>query len=224
MKNKFNKLSKGKKIAIAIGGIVVFVALFGGTDTETVEIEQTTQTTQIESVEPQATPVVEETVEDNVIKAGTYKVGSEIEAGTYLVTSDGGLFGSYMELTKDSSGQFDSIISNENFDTHTFIEVKDGEYLKIDDSSMVLVDDTTKISHNGKLEDGMYRVGIDIPAGEYKVIPVEGSTFGAYLEVTTNARHNFDGIVANESFENPTYITVKDGQYLTLSSCYIEVE
>ena len=66
----------------------------------------------------------------------------------------------------------------------------------------------------------MYKVGVDIPAGEYNVIAEEGES--AYLEVSSDSTGN--SIITNNIFENNMYITVTDGQYLTLNRCYISLQ
>ncbi len=55
----------------------------------------------------------------------------------------------------------------------------------------------------------MYKVGSDIPAGEYKV---EASGDG-YIEVSNNSTHSLNAIATNDYFQGTKYVTVKDGQY-----------
>ena len=62
---------------------------------------------------------------------------------------------------------------------------------------------------------GIYKVGEDIPAGEYQV---EASSGLGYIEVSSDSRHQIEGIITNDNFEGNKYITVQDGQYLTLSN------
>ena len=66
--------------------------------------------------------------------------------------------------------------------------------------------------------EGMYKVGADIPAGEYKLTAT--SDYG-YWEVTTSSSADAD-IIGNDNFSNSTYVTVSEGQYLKLSRCYAE--
>lgn len=65
--------------------------------------------------------------------------------------------------------------------------------------------------------EGMYKVGVDIPAGEYNVKADTGMT--GYIEVSADA--SGDSIITNDLFDNNTYISVTDGQFLTLERCYI---
>ena len=58
----------------------------------------------------------------------------------------------------------------------------------------------------------MYRVGIDIPAGEYKLVADAGDM--AYVAVYKDSLNTMSSIVTNENFENTYYLSVEEGQYL----------
>lgn len=62
----------------------------------------------------------------------------------------------------------------------------------------------------------MYHVGSDIPAGKYR-LTAEAGTQG-YWKVTASSNPDAD-IIGNDNFENSAYVTVADGQYLTLNRC-----
>lgn len=74
-------------------------------------------------------------------------------------------------------------------------------------------------SEAARYGEGMYKVGTDIPAGEYK-LTAEGSTSG-YWEVTASSAADAD-IVGNDNFNGSTYVSVTDEQYLKLNRCYAE--
>lgn len=61
---------------------------------------------------------------------------------------------------------------------------------------------------------GMYKIGTDMPAGEYKL----SSTDHAYWEVTTSSAADAD-IVGNDNFTGDTYVTVQEGQYFKFERC-----
>ena len=63
----------------------------------------------------------------------------------------------------------------------------------------------------------MFKVGTHIPAGEYKI----SSNGSGYLQVSSDSSHSFNSIISNNNFDNDTYITVTDGQYLTISRAHI---
>lgn len=176
---------------------------------------QTPSVTDPIETDPPATkpPVTEPEV--TVYKSGMYKVGSDIEAGIYFITCTSGN-SAYVEVCSDSSGKFSSIVANENVSTFFFISVSDGQYLSVDNGTFVKAEDAVVpgCDVDGNYGAGMYRVGIDIPAGEYKVTPKPGDSF--YCEVTSDCSGTFSSIVSNEYSESAIYISVVDGQFLTV--------
>ncbi|MEU0335813.1 hypothetical protein [Streptomyces sp. NPDC006193] len=61
---------------------------------------------------------------------GEYLVGEDIKAGTYKTAGPDGGFGCYWERAKDASGEFGSIIANNNLDGPGRVTLNDGEYFK----------------------------------------------------------------------------------------------
>jgi hypothetical protein len=66
---------------------------------------------------------------------------------------------------------------------------------------------------------GTYKVGTDLPAGEYKLTSTD--TVPAYWEVTNSSAPDAQ-IVGNDNFTGSAYVTVSDGQYLKLVRCVAE--
>ncbi len=144
-------------------------------------------------------------------KSGMYKVGTDIPAGEYIVFADNAISG-YVEVSSSSSGKIEDIIANENMSYNTIITIKDGNYLTLSGAYAVPFDEVTELDTTG---EGMFKVGTHIKAGEYKLECTNG--ISAYYEVSSNSSHNIDSIITNDNFDNNAYITVKDGQYLTIS-------
>ena len=163
----------------------------------------------------------EEVATTSALKAGTYKVGTDISAGEYLVFSIGH---AYIESASDSSGNLESIIFNDNLmnDAHSYVTLKDGEYFKMTGGEMYPVEDAKSvIPEDGLYQDGMYKVGKDIPAGEYKVILTSNLGMG-YLEVSSDSSHQLGSIITNDNVQADTYITVQENQYLKLQGLEIQ--
>ena len=142
---------------------------------------------------------------------GMYKVGADIPAGEYILDPSAT---AYYQVASDSTGTLESIVSNDNFSGTRYITVSEGQYLTLTGCTAYpasyVSDGTIK---NDNLSGGMYKVGVDIEAGEYKVTP-DGS---GYYEVDSSSAGTLDAIVANENFSSDVYVTVSDGQYLKLS-------
>ena len=100
---------------------------------------------------------------DATVSSGTYKVGSEIPAGQYYLVGSG-----YFAILKDGSGTLDAIIANDNFSGNSIVDLADGQYFELKGASMYPIEFYDPIEKT-EFKDGTYRVGIDMPAGEYKV-------------------------------------------------------
>lgn len=151
-----------------------------------------------------------------------YKVGSEIPAGEYVLISTSP-FGSYFEITKDSSGALDSLLANDIFCGRSIVTVESGQYFNVSDATIYKIDGAPVINRSSKeLSDGMYRVGMDIPAGEFTLHPT--NPIGGYYELDKDSKHVSDSIIGNGEVKNQQYLTLKEGQYLTLKGAKIELK
>lgn len=68
---------------------------------------------------------------DGIYKDGTYIVGKDIPAGEYKVTVNSNIGMGYIEVSSDSRGALNSIITNDNLMEDSYITVQDGQYLKL---------------------------------------------------------------------------------------------
>lgn len=151
--------------------------------------------------------------DDGSIEEGMYKIGSDLVAGEYVIIANDDTGSAYMAITKDSTGNLDSIIGNENIANRTYVTVNSGEYLTIRDAKTYPLDKAPKVdTSSGTLPDGMYKAGVDISAGEYKI----NSPGDGYVEITTNSRHTLDGVISNDNFSGDKYVSIQNGQYLKL--------
>ncbi len=201
--------------------IIIIFATSGGDDTDnTNNTNSTNEENQTDTTNNNNNN--QNTSSDNRIKSGTYKVGTDIPAGEYLVFADET---GYIESAKDSTGNLESIIFNDNLDdSHSFVTLRDGEYFKLQGAYMYPVDKAPSvIPEDGEYDDGMYRVGVDIPAGEYKVI-LDSDTDMGYYEVSKDSTHQLDSIITNENVQADTYLTLSDGQYVKLQDVEIRTK
>lgn len=70
-----------------------------------------------------------------------------------------------------------------------------------------------------KYYDGTYKVGKDIPAGEYILFSTKNSAPG-YFAAKTSSSDSLDNIITNGLFGYNSMVTVKSGEYLELQRCY----
>ena len=209
-----------------IGGVTYFLTK-SGTDPDyeyRLQVERDDETKEDyeqylkeKAIADQFKATTESEVEETVgYQTGMYKIGTDMPAGEYLITSSGG----YYAVTADSSGSLESIISNDNYRNRAYVTVQDGQYFQFDGTAVPVSEAAAFTPVNGTYPDGMYLVGKDIPAGEYKV----SATNGGYYEVTANSTGDLGTIISNDNFDGEVYLTVQDGQYLKLSRSQIVVQ
>lgn len=188
-------------------GIIGALASKDSNKTPTKEVTSSTQTEQ-----------KQEKTKVKTFKDGQYKVGTDLPAGEYVAISKGD---AYIEVAKDSKGGMDSVVVNDIFINRSMITVSDGQYLKIQNATLYAIADAPKVQpKDGFLESGMYRVGADIAAGEYKVISEGGDS---YIELSKSSRHTMGDILSNDIFQGDKYVTLQDGQYVKFFKAKIKM-
>ena len=162
--------------------------------------------------------------EKDLYKPGKYKVGKNLPAGEYKLLAKGG--NAYFGLTSDSNG--DDIIVNGIFETQSYVTVAEGQYLelrrcvaisidKLDSSTNKFVAPTSKFSDY--MFNGVFKAGVDFEPGEYTIDSLGDSSYVAVLN--DSSEHDID---SNSIFENQSFVTVKEGQYLELRRAKISLK
>ncbi|HAG44055.1 MAG TPA: hypothetical protein DCL31_12890 [Clostridium sp.] len=86
--------------------------------------------------------------------------------------------------------------------------------MNISDAEMYAFDKVPSLKlEDGVYKDGMYKVGLHIPAGKYKIIP---SNDMAHVEVIKDSTEILDNIITNNNLDAEKYITIKDSCYLKI--------
>ena len=206
-----------KKVAITYLGLMVFSFLAFGAISPSTEktgvAKQEVKATQAQAQPQQKAPAVKK------YKSGQYKVGVDLPAGEYVAIAKGD---AYIEVASDSSGAMTSIVANDIFANRSIITVSNGQYLKIQNCELYAFNDApkTQTTKDGFLLSGMYKVGVDLPAGEYKVISEGGDS---YIETSRSSRHSLQDIISNDLFQGNKYVSVSNGQYVKFFRAKIQV-
>ena len=151
---------------------------------------------------------------------GMYCVGTDIPAGDYYaVATYSGYSGYYCKYTDSSQ---DHIEDNDNFDTWTYFRAYEGQYLKLNRCKITSIQNapTNLKPTDGYYGVGMYRIGVDIPAGEYKFIATESGYSGYYCGYTDITYEHIDD---NDNFDTTAFYTVTNGQYLQVHRAKFEL-
>ena len=155
---------------------------------------------------------------------GTFKVGEDLDPGKYvLVKHDGEYMGSF-DITTDTTGDTDAMVESNAFENFTYIEVKDGQYLQLDDCDLYKIkeieDEALDFSAFDELTNGMYIVGKDIEAGEHKLEAISEDSDGWYCLYNNlgDGYKNGPDLQDADYFSGSKLITLREGQYLKLDS------
>ncbi|MFF1604237.1 hypothetical protein ACFVYV_43650 [Streptomyces mirabilis] len=114
----------------------------GATETKAAPRPTVTVTETAAAADPESAPTVTKTTSAKPKKTqesgpattfsgeGEYLVGDDIKAGTYKTSGPEEEFGCYWERAKDASGEFGSIIANNNLEGPGRVTLNNGEYFK----------------------------------------------------------------------------------------------
>lgn len=167
-------------------------------------------------------PSIVEQKKVDVVPPGMYRVGKDILANEYIIVGQGMI---YMQAAKDSTGAFESIIFNDNFENRTWVTLKNGQYFTFKGNAEMYPAGNIE-AHKVKLmkekyyPPGMYKAGVDIPPGEYRLLPRKDMP--GYVSVSNSSSHNLDDIVMNDNFRSARYITVKNQQFIKIAFAIAE--
>ncbi|NNN37080.1 hypothetical protein HLK59_43405 [Streptomyces sp. S3(2020)] len=152
---------------------------------------------------------------------GDFQVGSDIKPGTYRTTdNDDGMC--YWERAKDSSGEMDSLLANDNVTGTSYVTVKASDKLfkSSDCNDWEAVGALAKGSPAAKMagDGGMFRVGADIAPGTYRSTGNKDDM--CYWERAKDAEHGLDSIIANDNVTGSAVVTISASDtYFKTSGC-----
>ena len=137
------------------------------------------------------------------INDGTWRVGIDIVAGTYR--SDG-TDSCYWARTSDFAGSSESIIANENPRGPALVTIAptDAGFTSKHCGEWVLAETIKPTEPSTQVDDGTWRVGIDIVAGTYR----SDGTDGCYWARTSDFAGTSASIIANENPRGPAVVTI----------------
>jgi len=120
-----------------------------------------------------------------------------------------------VERSKDVSMEVDSILANILLTGDGYVEIKDSDVAVKLQGVEISPIDLKSLTPDIKTEvtDGIYLVGYDINPGTYKVEVTDTSMNMGYVERTKDVSMDMDAIIANEIYQGPGYIEVKESDF-----------
>ena len=152
--------------------------------------------------------------------AGVYKVGTDIPAGSYTLTA--GDYSGYYEVKSKNTTGLDDVLFNQSFDAREYVTVSDGQYLALNDATMISTSNAGKLlPFNGYYKPSTFKVGFDIPAGTYNIKPVVddyGTKYSVYMAVRNQENPTYDSELYSDDFGSTRQYTFKDGEYVQIEN------
>ena len=163
-------------------------------------------------------------VEGNQASAGVYVVGRDIDAGQYFLQGDPSIESQFHIFTPEGSGTY-SLSSSVAYTGNYFADLAEGDVIAflpdVDDACMVPADDAD-FEPQTPYQSGLYRVGVDIPAGTYSVTVSSTAPQNASQDYAAYVMQDLD--FDEDSITDSVYllrgstqtVTVQDGDWLEL--------
>ena len=158
-------------------------------------------------------------VPDGGNKAGFYKVGEDIPAGTYWIDGND-TAESYFFIFEKADDGYNTAVMNHYYGKY-MAEFKDGQYLAVDNGSYFMPIDSAPKAGAPYL-NGVYRVGTDIPAGTYTLKGGKADDYCAYFIMDSLDFAGDSNVIEQSEFYGADMIpseytiTLEEGTYLEL--------
>lgn len=168
---------------------------------------------------PTATP------DPNLIRPGTYIVGTDIHPGIYRGQAGYGLFQScYWARLKDLSGTLDATIANDNSIGRFYVEIAESDYAFETKCELIFLNSLPgppdEFPQN--IVPGTYIIGIDIQPGTYKGQAGTEILDSCYWARLKNVSGGMNSIIANDNATGQYYIQVQSGDFALSTKCELE--
>lgn len=226
MKQKLLTLLVGVALIISLSACGVNETTNNNTPKDNVETSDYNESTpspkkELTEKEKMISKVSELMEKDLAFDVGNYIAG-DIPKGEYAFI---GINSSKYYCEKDAAG---NIIDNENFQSFGYVYVHGlgnvetrGVLVSVNAFAELGVTGAKQLyeiinEQSDYTQSGMYKIGVDIPAGTYTVESI-GS---GYFALLTGPVGNYD-IINNDNFTGRSQVSTKNGQYLELSRAMI---
>ncbi|WP_312693702.1 hypothetical protein [Caproiciproducens sp.] len=148
-----------------------------------------------------------------VITDGTYRVGTDISAGEYIITPSTNYDANYAII--DENGQY---IESDSSRSRSVVQLSNNQSIRLSHSDMMTALDSPQLDLPSRiLPQGTYRAGIDIPAARYALKPnTDQWVYGTYeiYEVYSDSAGYHKRFINQEMITEETTVFLNPWQYI----------
>lgn len=174
---------------------------------EPIIIAQSTETTEIPSI--------------TYIRQTSIIIGDRIKPGEYVFVPDDDMTNKNNMYYSVEYGSTNTSGYPSSFDVYGrgYVTFMSGQKVKLDGCKVYTLENAPKVEIlDGKLPEGMYKIGTDIPAGTYSIVSRINKKGRYYI---SNDSKHID--IKYNDFQGTASVTVKVGQYLYVEDGYVLV-
>ncbi len=137
-----------------------------------------------------------------------YKIGTQYQPGEYVIVAEEGKSYYYCVIMDDEEH---SIVINGGSETQEVFDTLEGQYITFIDGKIYPIDQAPEVkkTDDGAYPEGIYKVGVQIPAGEYVA---KGD--GVSLETMSDLSGSYESKLGYTSSQRSAIIKVEEGQYI----------
>ena len=160
---------------------------------------------------------------EQLFSNGEFKVGTDFKSGEYMLLWNNPNDKEASYSIKSSNGKSDgAVIFNMDYGGYNVLTLRDGEYITLKGDCGIVKYGHLKSPNpiDGFFYSGYYRVGIDIPEGEYRIEPEYDDESVAIVF----SNKSLLSIVKTVEVLSQKYIKVFDGQIIFLDGCKLFVK
>ena len=159
------------------------------------------------------------------LRAGTYRVGEDIQPGIYAGKTRGGSDTCYWARLKGVSGELSDIIANDNAIGQFYVEVRNTDkYFQVYCRITPLDEWPTPDAPIVKVDPGTYLVGRDIVAGTYRGKAGTDTLDSCYWARLRGLSGELDDVIANGITTGQYFVSVQRTDYAFRTDCKIEAD
>jgi hypothetical protein len=155
---------------------------------------------------------------------GTYLIGQDIEPGIYQGhAAEDVLDSCNWSRLSGVSGEFDSLLANDNAIGQYFVEVLETDFALQTSCELIPLELALPAEVGDILAPGTYLVGRDIQPGTYQGQAGEDLLESCYWSRLAGVSGDFDSLIANDNAEGSFYVQVLEGDFAFHTACELQL-